>query len=532
MHRLKKPLILLLIIISIVITYNNKYNSLIKDFENNAKSEEAMLNRHINLISGYIEVMAVYGDIYFSNNDIMEYVYTDMLHYDAGTDSYNMDFFEGTTLEKSEGNLTGKGKIPSNEKVMDEIGFALHFNKVFNKIAGSLPDVIWLSYVSENNFVYRYPFKPSSEFKYSDELKQDNNYIKVKPENNPNRKSVWSPVYYDKQEKQLIFSYSTPIYLKDSFMGVVNINFSNARLSELMNTKYESYLIDERGSVIASSRANTIGKTIAAFNDIIKVPTKDYKHMWEMVSQETELIGSYYMYSNPINNAPWRMFMRVSAKGILLKSIVTTIPILLICSFLLLTIYESEKRKKTEKLLKNTINELKSYQVLLESAAKMDFLTTTFNRRGLKEKWNESLLNIVENKIPVSFLLSDIDNFKNHNDTFGHPAGDKALIKAAEIMKNNTGKKDIVCRWGGEEFLIVLYNKNYEEALMIAEKIRKEMEAELFIMENSEKIKVTMTLGVSDYIEGETIEACVAKADRALYKGKETGKNRVVGCRE
>jgi GGDEF domain-containing protein len=99
--------------------------------------------------------------------------------------------------------------------------------------------------------------------------------------------------------------------------------------------------------------------------------------------------------------------------------------------------------------------EIKSYHDLLENSAKHDFLTNTCNRRGLAESF-ENLITIKGTKTPISFIICDIDNFKSFNDTYGHTAGDRILVEIADIMRTNVSEKDAVCRWGGEEILLLL----------------------------------------------------------------------------
>jgi diguanylate cyclase (GGDEF)-like protein len=196
---------------------------------------------------------------------------------------------------------------------------------------------------------------------------------------------------------------------------------------------------------------------------------------------------------------------------------------------LFLTIYEVEERKKTAVLLQNSLEELKSYQNILENAAQFDFLTSTYNRRGFKKNFEKIVNPDSVSKIPVSFVLGDIDNFKKINDTYGHAAGDSVLIEIAGLMRKAINKNDIICRWGGEEFLITLINRSYDEAMAIAECIRKEIEGRVFNCDGSMELKVTMTFGISEYDFDESTDNNVSKADRALYIGKEMGKNRVVG---
>ncbi|WMJ89668.1 sensor domain-containing diguanylate cyclase [Anaerocolumna sp. MB42-C2] len=530
--KLKKPIIIFLIFISNLITYQNKYDSLIKDFKNNAISKEAILNRHIDLISGYADIISIFGNGIYQSTESGNSGFLNFIKFNSKENYFHADAIGGTKMEKTEGNLTGAGKIPIDKSVRDELNLAVHFNKVFNKLYHKLPDIKWMSYISENNFINRYPFIYSRDFRYTEDLKKQIFYTKAAPKENDSQKSVWTPVYLNRDKTELIVTYSIPIYYRKQFMGVVTIDFSNFRFKEMIDSKFESCLIDENGFVIASGHKKELGKEMISMEKFMDISDFTANTMKHMEVNKVKRINDYYVYSIRLANAPWKLFIRVPAWTILLESVLTTLPIMLICLFLLLTMNEAEKRKKTARLLRESIVELKSYQKLLESAAKMDFLTTTYNRRGYEEKLIEYMNEAEENKSPISVLIADIDFFKQYNDTYGHTAGDKLLINAADIMKRNVTKKDIVCRWGGEEFLILLFNKTYEEALRIAENIRKDIETSVTKLENFQTITFTITIGVAEYEKANNFDQCISSADKALYEGKEQGRNKVVGSRD
>lgn len=167
--------------------------------------------------------------------------------------------------------------------------------------------------------------------------------------------------------------------------------------------------------------------------------------------------------------------------------------------------------------------ELRSNMEKLNYLAFRDGLTGLYNRRyvvgDLLEDMGDDLL--LERKNIL--ILADIDDFKNVNDTYGHEAGDMALICIANIMEANCRKHKVV-RWGGEEFLIALFNVTEEEAFEISEKIRKEVE-EFSIFSGEEEFSCTITMGLHIHEIREGIEECVDKADKALYYGKRHGKN-------
>lgn len=175
------------------------------------------------------------------------------------------------------------------------------------------------------------------------------------------------------------------------------------------------------------------------------------------------------------------------------------------------------KRKKVEKLLKElTVT---------------DTLTGLSNRRKFFEHLNILWRQNIRNKIMLSLLMIDIDNFKTYNDTYGHPAGDACLKKVADVLSASTSRPgDIVARYGGEEFIAVLPGTDLEGAQHIAEVMRKGvMDRHIEHKESQAAPYVTISIGVASTIpeKGLNYESLVSLADQALYKAKDEGKNRV-----
>ena len=131
---------------------------------------------------------------------------------------------------------------------------------------------------------------------------------------------------------------------------------------------------------------------------------------------------------------------------------------------------------------------------------------------------------IYEKKFTV--IMGDIDNFKEINDTFGHDCGDSVLMKISNTLKKNIRDRDTACRWGGEEFLILLPETDLVTGVAIAERIKTEIES-MKVLWNDYLINFTISFGVSQYVPSQTINDCIKKADLALYRAKSDGKNRV-----
>ncbi len=154
-----------------------------------------------------------------------------------------------------------------------------------------------------------------------------------------------------------------------------------------------------------------------------------------------------------------------------------------------------------------------------------DPLTGVYNRVKLNEEFNRCIEYCKRYNTPISLIMVDFDNFKKINDTFGHITGDNVILDFVSIVRNNIRDFDILARWGGEEFVILLPNTDIEYALIIAERLRKKIEAYIF----KEVSKVTCSLGVAQSSCEDNIDSLIQKADKMLYIAKSNGKNIVMG---
>ncbi len=163
----------------------------------------------------------------------------------------------------------------------------------------------------------------------------------------------------------------------------------------------------------------------------------------------------------------------------------------------------------------------------LEQIARTDPLTGLSNRRDFLERFENERNRFERNGRPFSIVLCDIDHFKVFNDRYGHDCGDFVLVAISGILRKTVRKQDVVGRWGGEEFILLLPESPLEGGKVVADVIREKV-AEGIHSFNNQELSVTMTLGVSEFSSTDNIDTCVKRADEALYKGKESGRNRVV----
>jgi diguanylate cyclase (GGDEF)-like protein len=157
-----------------------------------------------------------------------------------------------------------------------------------------------------------------------------------------------------------------------------------------------------------------------------------------------------------------------------------------------------------------------------------DSLTGLYNRKHLMETLENEVARSKRHKHDFSVLVIDIDHFKEYNDTYGHLAGDEVLSRLATVFKESVRSCDYVARYGGEEFILVLPEIGPEDGVKAAERIRKKVAKESFAGDG-ETIQVTVSVGVASYPkDGDDSQSIIRHADTALYKSKESGRNRVV----
>jgi len=175
-----------------------------------------------------------------------------------------------------------------------------------------------------------------------------------------------------------------------------------------------------------------------------------------------------------------------------------------------------------------TIEKLKSEVKELESTTNIDPLTLAHNRRGL-HNFLDPILEVASannKQLDMWLIMLDVDDFKIVNDTFGHVAGDKVLIFLAKVLRSIVRKEDHIFRFGGEEFMIILNRitkeKAYQTANRILETIRKNK-----LIYKSDTINITLSIGLCQHQNGDTIETIVERTDKLLYKAKNSGKNKI-----
>jgi diguanylate cyclase (GGDEF)-like protein len=180
------------------------------------------------------------------------------------------------------------------------------------------------------------------------------------------------------------------------------------------------------------------------------------------------------------------------------------------------------QEKKHYSVVLSDITAEEQYKKELEKLNITDSLTGIYNRRYFEKKLEDETRRAVRYKHDLSFVMCDIDHFKDINDTHGHSVGDEVLKAYTQIMQYELRETDTFSRIGGEEFIIILPHAKLEHALQIAEKLR------IKVANAKEVLPITMSFGVTEYVRNENIEFILHRVDKALYKAKESGRNKVV----
>jgi diguanylate cyclase (GGDEF)-like protein len=181
---------------------------------------------------------------------------------------------------------------------------------------------------------------------------------------------------------------------------------------------------------------------------------------------------------------------------------------------------ESEVEKRTQELVETNAK--------LVDAARLDILTNLLNRRGFAEKIEAEIARVARTRRGFVMMMVDVDHFKDFNDQHGHACGDHVLRETANVLKEQLRDVDTIARWGGEEFIFLLPETMLDGGAILAEKLRAAVERQRFEYQANIVLSLTITIGVAQYEDGMSFDNCLARADRALYEGKQAGRNRVV----
>jgi diguanylate cyclase (GGDEF)-like protein len=305
----------------------------------------------------------------------------------------------------------------------------------------------------------------------------------------------------------------------NKFMGVTGVGLTVSTVKRLIETYQERYgrtiyFIDKQGNVqlhgtnFSRKAANILQmdglSTLAA--DILS--NKKDTYLFKSAGKTTHLNTRY------IPEFGWYLLVEQTEEKAVQRISQALIINLLICAIITVVVVL---------LTKITIT---AYQKKLEKMATEDKLTGAYNRHTFDIIYDQALKEARRKQMTFSIIMFDIDNFKRVNDKFGHFAGDAVLKNIVALTLAGIRESDMLCRWGGEEFLILLKECDLTNALGMAEKVRQSIK-DAPTLYKGEQITVTVSIGVAEYHPTDDEDSLLSRVDNALFSAKANGKDRV-----
>ena len=227
----------------------------------------------------------------------------------------------------------------------------------------------------------------------------------------------------------------------------------------------------------------------------------------------------------PIPHSDWSLVVFKKERTQVANRLLGIVITLLLCSVVLTYFVALQRQLSAESYITGKRREAEGRAREAARRADTDALTGVLNRMGFNEAMSRELSRARRYQQALSVAILDIDHFKRVNDAFGHPAGDQVLVRTANLLSSCVRESDTVARWGGEEFAVIAPATSEEGAASLAEKLRSIMAATHL----GPKEAITASFGVAELRPDDTLDTLVQRADAALYRAKQTGRNRV--CR-
>ena len=499
-------LILLLLVAMFVaayVTYNNQIETIKTEVKNTVGEFETRIKTGAGSV---LYLQATAGEIY-KNKDVSLAI-PNQVHEINQDGDFVLDI-PGIS------NITGYGGLDKTEALLHEMASSLALTKYFAIVKNINTSYKRVYYASKHHFATTYPYVWSDKYRWTQSMQIKEPWLAATPTHNPNRGLFYTGLYRLRGARSPLLTIGHPIYLDDEFMGTVNVDILIADESAFLERKNQNdgiyAIVNLENEIIAASNLD-------GYNTNQIFPAKSLLSQEILMAQETDdkhqVIGDNYVYVKNFESAPWRLYYIKNRNDIYLQSFYYAGMIFIIMLLLL-------RVKRLVKFLSASRDEL-------ELQALTDPMTKLFNRRYLGEVTQQLLELARRNGSELSVVLLDIDKFKNVNDTHGHQVGDEVIIRLADALKEHTRKSDVACRFGGEEFVVLLPETPLKGALVMADTLRKEVEKLAVELSSGEVLKFTISIGVSQVASGEhNLDSVITRADTALYEAKEGGRNKV-----
>lgn len=265
---------------------------------------------------------------------------------------------------------------------------------------------------------------------------------------------------------------------------------------------------------LLASRSSPVGKPLQFFlSEQLSLADLSSARTWKVIRLPFQIEGSEHLFSGHILPVESFWLIIVHTFRVSHQQTVETLSRL------------TDELTDITRELNRKNRELEAANVRITHLMNTDPLTGLANRRCLRDLLEREVSSARRHHHPLSALMVDIDHFKSINDAFGHDVGDMVLVSVAQALKGAARKEDIVARFGGEEFVIVLSDSSLEDALQCAERMRKKVESLVF---PSIDRPITASFGVTSFLYTEEDESMLKRADDALYEAKHSGRNCVI----
>lgn len=334
----------------------------------------------------------------------------------------------------------------------------------------------------------------------------------------------WSGVYQGAEEEGAMLTASTPVFNNGYWYGALSMDFTRERIASELSTMRHSAL---QGSVVLLDKRQQL---VASLDATDSRPLSDgaQRRLYAQIARQPQgalrLENQFISWSKLKNMDGYLLNQQTLGQGLrqdLGRAMLFMLLMWLLFVLLLLL---------ADQIIVRLVRRLSQLSARLVWRASYDGLTQLLNRSAFFERFEAEVARCRALNAPLTVIQLDIDHFKRVNDTWGHQAGDQALVRVAAIVSQGLRKNDLAGRVGGEEFCVVLPETGLADAEKVAERMRERLAAKTILVNASQSFSVTLSAGVASSEEQGEYQAIrlQAEADRRLYLAKSQGRNRVV----
>ncbi len=346
--------------------------------------------------------------------------------------------------------------------------------------------------------------------------KRDEWYFRVKKMTSDYEINI-DPDLANKDTMTIFINYKVFDY-NNNFIGATGVGLTVNAVKTLINIYQEKYrrnifFVDPQGNITLRTAA------FPANGDSILKIAGIKNHATDILQSEGSTYSyirkgqHYYLHTRYIKEFNWYLLVEENEEQATQKLFRTLILNILISFTITIGIFMLIHQQ------------IFTYQSKIEILAATDTLTGLFNRQAFDVIMEMALKEKKRSERDMALVMFDLDHFKTVNDTWGHLSGDQVLIQSGERVKSVLRESDALCRWGGEEFFVLMKECDLDNALRTVEKIRISFADSPFIVDGNE-IPMTVSLGLTVFSDEDTAQIAVARADKALYAAKAAGRNR------